>query len=63
VAEPAVQVARAPATLVPPRLRNERVISFWRAVIFLSASAPVPVTSLYVEPGGKCSLIAWLSSG
>ena len=30
---------------------------------FLSARTPRPVTSLYVDPGGNCSLIAWLRSG
>ena len=29
----------------------------------LSDSTPRPVTSLYVDPGGNCSLIAWLSRG
>src|ERR1035437_8321060 len=30
---------------------------------FLSASTPEPVTSLYVDPGGWMSPIAWLISG
>ena len=30
---------------------------------FLSASTPDPVTSLYVDPGGWMSLIAWFISG
>ena len=33
------------------------------AVILPSARRPVPATSLYVEPGGYWSLIAWLTSG
>jgi hypothetical protein len=32
-------------------------------LINLSARPPVAATSLYVEPGGYCSAIAWLRRG
>ena len=70
VAEAAVDVARTEAAVVPvvePGRRrgsgSPRSGTSVVAVILPSASAPVPVTSLYVEPGGKCAWIAWLSSG
>jgi len=46
-----------------PIVRYARVSICVVSVILPSASAPVPVTSLYVDPGAYCSLIAWFRSG
>jgi len=49
--------------LYPLISRYGAVSSFCRGVTMSSSRAPVPVISLYVEPGGYCSAIAWLMSG